>query len=453
MSAAVPLAVALIIGLAQVVVTGALELGSNRTVFNVVAYTRGTRHLTTSSVKSDSVARAHAGLLRDYLNSEVGPKFTPPITFRIRDETSAAKYDEPLKNEIDFTFTDATTAACLESEFLHSPLVMQRVYISSRGGGRYDVNEFGGVVVTLKKRTDIQALRDLANRTVSAPDTQILHQHQRAMAGSGVDLVADAGQLRVGALDSLVTDVLAEKTDATLLYAEEFEVLSGEVRDRLRVLNATTHRTLGQASYPLQTTSDLQPGDVVMAAPHVPWELQRQVVLALLSLNSSSAAGRSAEGFAAFQPAVSYGGMRTLMQDSGLMTRNPVLARYECIRAGDLYGNIACPPGSYRKRREEVAAGCAGRTCPAGYECVCQPCLRAAHDVQVVVVSTHDHWDEDENPELYEDKHLEAQLEECKKMQKCGILHQREELQYIIDDHLLRPEMQVGLILQTELNP
>ena len=45
------------------------------------------------------------------------------------------------------------------------------------------------------------------------------------------------------------------------------------------------------------------------------------------------------------------------------------------------------------------------------------------------MIATHDHWEEDENPELYEHKNLEAQLEECQKMQKCGMLHQREELQ------------------------
>ena len=53
-----------------------------------------------------------------------------------------------------------------------------------------------------------------------------------------------------------------------------------------------------------------------------------------------------------------------------------------------------------------------------------------------------------DNPELYEAKHIEPQLEECKKMQKCGMLHQREELQYIIDDHLLRPEMKVRWTLR-----
>ena len=59
-------------------------------------------------------------------------------------------------------------------------------------------------------------------------------------------------------------------------------------------------------------------------------------------------------------------------------------------------------------------------------------------NVNVHTEFTHTRKQEHEHPELYEEKNVDYQLEECKKMQRCGIMHQREELQYLITDHLLR---------------
>ena len=161
--------------------------------------------------------------MQEYLGREVASKFEPALTFSMASLDSLDKYSDAQSNKIDFTFTDATTAACLESELLHSPLVTQRTYVTT-SKGRRAVSEFGGVIVARKSRTDLKALQDLANRTIATPDLHLVEQHRPVLARVGVDAIADAGQLRVGNLDKILDDMRADKgeVDAAFLYAEFF---------------------------------------------------------------------------------------------------------------------------------------------------------------------------------------------------------------------------------------
>ena len=416
------------------------SLQLNRTEYHVVAV-----H------SQDNFYSRYSGILQDYLNRAVGSKFDPPVSFKLRVEVPKMNdfgmhaFTESDASAIDFTFTEAKLASCLEAEYQHSPLVTQRVYVMAHGQ-RQEVNQMGGVVIVKKSNTNITSLSDLRDQVVSAQKLPFLYQHSWVLHEAGISALTDCRQIRLESErthQQLIGDVLDGEVDAAFIVPDALEEIDETKRDELRVLNSKNGAQLGKIRFPFDTTSDLYPQAALMAAPHVEWELQREVVMALLSLNSTSPEVLQAK-IAGFQPSLSYSGARNLLEMVGLLGIHVPSRSASCEHAADTYGQIRCPVGSYVLPREQVASACAvtNQPCPHG-ECLCRPCFRAPDDVQVVVVATHDHWDETENPELYEDKNLDTQMETCRKMQMCGILHQREELQFIINDHLLRPAMDV----------
>ena len=77
-------------------------------------------------------------------------------------------FDDPIASQRDFIFTTPNMAACLESEFLAAPLVTQRVKRSGK-----ELNRYGGVIYTLKSRTDINEVKDLKGKIITATDFKL----------------------------------------------------------------------------------------------------------------------------------------------------------------------------------------------------------------------------------------------------------------------------------------
>jgi len=79
-----------------------------------------------------------------------------------------APFDDPIASARDFVFAPPNMAACFESEFFANPLVTQLV---KRGG--QELSHYGGVIYTLKSRTDINHVKDLKGKIVTASDFKL----------------------------------------------------------------------------------------------------------------------------------------------------------------------------------------------------------------------------------------------------------------------------------------
>lgn len=74
-------------------------------------------------------------------------------------------------------------AACFESEFFANPLVTQRV---KRGcqeqSGCKELSHYGGVIYTLKSRTDINQVKDLKGKIITATDFKLCQVSLRPLS-------------------------------------------------------------------------------------------------------------------------------------------------------------------------------------------------------------------------------------------------------------------------------
>jgi hypothetical protein len=234
--------------------------------------------------------RKHRPALAQYLTQVVGTKFDPPVNFTIRveDAYNMAPFDDPIANERDFTFTYPNMAGCLEAEFLQVPLTTVRNY---RGGK--ELNHYGGVVYALKERTDIRDITDLKDKVVTASNFKLCQHQWRVFDDAGVSLMAETAQVRFTSKgeDSIPFDVLSGITDAAFTrtdYLESFLAKDPVNGARLRILNPVTPPPiLDGEPFPFQTTSELYPEYGLLAGKHVEWELQREVLTALLKLNKN----------------------------------------------------------------------------------------------------------------------------------------------------------------------
>ena len=397
--------------------------------------------------------------LESQLNSVAGPRFEPATRFTTRMlETNARDaFVDADANRLDFVSADHIAAACIESKYLFAPMLTERRLLP---GATEDVGEEGGALVALKTGR-IKTIQDLRGAVVAASDMSLIHQHSSALEAHNVSILATAAQVRVlPDHDRIFADVLDRRVDAAFVRSMSLGALDTSKRDQLTVLAAADRTMRDGELYPLPATSQLFPLRTILAGPHVPWKVQREVAIALLRLNLTSQPGTT-QGTAdaprlVYQPALSYASSRDTLQRAGLLHLEG--GRYVCDfeqKRGNLYDSFTCPLGSYKLPRDEFGerGSCSiNLTCPEGAKCMCRPCKQHNADVTVAVVATHNHWEENDKPELYEQKNLLEQHEECKKMRKCGIMHQREELQYLMKDHLLRPEQSVRWVLRRALS-
>ena len=64
---------------------------------------------------------------------------------------------------------------CLESEFSFTPALTQRVRVRTpeEPNGR-ELNRYGGVIYTLKSRTDVNVVQDLKGKVITASDLKLM---------------------------------------------------------------------------------------------------------------------------------------------------------------------------------------------------------------------------------------------------------------------------------------
>lgn len=194
------------------------------------------------------------------------------------------------------------------------------------------------------------------------------------------------------------------------------------------------------------------------ALPHVDSTLALEVQNALLSIRDHAssielnqslrcdttariaqlASDARAKGlFTAFRTARSYSEVRTKQEAAGFLRRDSALEDLHCIRGDTLYEDIACPAGYYKVTKEEFDLSCelAGLECKEGYECFCQPCVKA-FEVDVYQVQSSDVT-----------MMTGLVTEGCQKMTVCGTVQQTKTIVLHIVDNLERQHPKISVVM------
>merc|ERR1719203_2183374 len=111
--------------------------------------------------------------------------------------------------------------------------------------------------------------------------------------------------------------------------------------------------------------------------------------------------------------------LRNMQEETGFIQKNPDSGIMQCVRSTTIYNAITCPPGHFKKSEEEVLNGCGVQnlTCGEGFQCVCNPCMKA--------------FDVDVSPTM-------SRLAGCAKMSNCGVVQQTKVIQFTAVDNKKR---------------
>ena len=231
----------------------------------------------TNRVSPSPLSASEQSALRRYLDEAAGASLEPNVTFVVREDSAALiAYAAAGANNLDFAFVDSTVATCIESEHSFSPMVTYR-----RGG----ISEVGAVVVALKA-SSIATLQDLRDKVVAASDASLLYQLQGVAQDFSLVMMAaqvrmvGSGKINAGDkpwIDAIANDLIAERVDAALMTSSQLNQLPANISAQLRTVGEHARDFSHGGRFPFNVTSGLFPEKSVVSAPHVPWEVQREV--------------------------------------------------------------------------------------------------------------------------------------------------------------------------------
>lgn len=245
--------------------------------------------------------------LADYLNQAV-----PALNLRIR----ALSYPELnaaiARDEIDFVFTNPAHYIELRQRSRMSGAIA--TLIESNHG--HALPEFGGVIVCLDGRNDIQRLRDLSGSHIAVPDTSSLGGYQMQaleLKRAGVRLPEGERMLVTGMPhDRVIEAVMAGRVDAGFVRTGVLEQMVAEGRAdaaQLRVLNRRE-----APGFPFAASTRLYPEWPFVVMPQVNERLSRRIASALLSVDADMPLSKSL-GIAGFAVPADYSSVEELMRE------------------------------------------------------------------------------------------------------------------------------------------
>lgn len=140
--------------------------------------------------------------------------------------------------------------------------------------------------------------------------------------------------------------------------------------------------------------------------------------------------------------------------ETNFIRRNATSGLQQCIRSSKIYDAIVCPPGHFRRREEEVLAGCemAGLPCDEGFQCICRPCVKS-FDVDVFPVLNDGSLfrDADGMEQTTIAASASANDEEspvgCPKMELCGSIEQGKPIRFRAIDNKKRSGIDMSVFV------
>jgi len=250
------------------------------------------------SHRPDAQTMAQWQPLTEYLQVKLGRE----VVLSLHDERSL---DAALTHHaLDIVLSDPGLVITLQHHFgLSTALVTQ---VQARG----QVQALGGVIFTRAHETGINTLADLSGRIVAATSKLSLGGYQAQaleLLEAGLPRPDGARLLTTGMPHDLVVDaVLDGHADIGFVRSGVLEALIEEGRLEASQFKVITRQNL--PAFPFMTSTRLYPEWPITVMPQVDQTLAGNIIVALLSLPSDSAAAHAA-GIHGFAPPANYVGV------------------------------------------------------------------------------------------------------------------------------------------------
>jgi PAS domain S-box-containing protein len=190
------------------------------------------------------------------------------------------------RKEVDFVFTNPAHYIELSHRVNLSGALA--TVIETEGG--HPLSEFGGTIFSLRERSDIDSLQDVAGKRVAIPDASSLggyHMQAFELVQAGVALPDQNHLLVTGTPhDKAIWAVVSGKADVGFVRAGVIEHMIAEGKldsGKLKVL----HR-LDLPNFPFASSTRLYPEWPFIVLPHVDARISRRVASALLAIEPGS---------------------------------------------------------------------------------------------------------------------------------------------------------------------
>jgi diguanylate cyclase (GGDEF)-like protein/PAS domain S-box-containing protein len=158
------------------------------------------------------------------------------------------------------------------------------------------VDRFGGTAIARAERADLNTYADLRGKRLAVPDTQGFggwQVHLREARKAGIELAKDLAEiLELQAQDKVVASVIAGRSDIGFVRSDLIEAMAAAGKldlSKLKVIGE--HSTAG---YPYRHSTQLYPHWPFAKLDHVPDEVTKDLLIALLSLPPDHPAARAA---------------------------------------------------------------------------------------------------------------------------------------------------------------
>jgi diguanylate cyclase (GGDEF)-like protein len=158
------------------------------------------------------------------------------------------------------------------------------------------VDRFGGTAIARAERADLNTYADLRGKRLAVPDTHGFggwQVHLREARKAGIELAKDVAEiLELQAQDRVVASVIAGRSDIGFVRSDLIEAMAAAGKldlSKLKVIGE--HSTAG---YPYRHSTQLYPHWPFAKLDHVPDEVTKDLLIALLSLPPDHPAARAA---------------------------------------------------------------------------------------------------------------------------------------------------------------
>ena len=222
----------------------------------------------------------------DYLQQRLAP-----LRFAIVPLTLAEFRPAIAASRIDLIITNTGHYVALEAQGAISRIATMRI-----AGPHGPVDRFGGAAIARRDRQDLRGYADLKGKRIATPDTKGFggwQVHLREAKAAGFDLNRDiGGVLELQTQDKVVAAVISGEADAGFVRSDLIESLiaAGKLDPKLL-------KVLGERStpgFPYRHSTQLYPHWPLASLEHVPEDLKRDLLIALLGLPPGHPAARAA---------------------------------------------------------------------------------------------------------------------------------------------------------------
>ncbi|MFN2360467.1 MAG: diguanylate cyclase domain-containing protein [Marinobacter sp.] len=264
--------------------TSAFAAAQQTLTFGVFAY------------RPDHIIRERYEPLVRYLSEEAGVKVKLEVLNQEKMSRAVAA------NRLDFFLTNPSHFLLIRSERSLTGVLATLV----RQSGERSAASLGGVIFTRAGREDIDALEDIAGKSIASPGIHFLGGYQTQtleLLDAGVDIRRMNRVRFVDNHDRVVRSVLSGDSDVGFIRTSILEEMALEdpgILSQIKVLNRQA-----LAGFPYAVSTRLYPEWPLVALPHVNEQDVRRVASALFALEPEDEAAIAA-GITGFSPPADY---------------------------------------------------------------------------------------------------------------------------------------------------